>query len=204
MLMQTNKGEFSLLTPITENYGVLKDWTLSDLVARAEQYGRDGAPKLSAALYKNWIASNPDSAWLHAAYFNFSVALAKSGDRLGAINATRECLRLKPDFLPPYINLGRLMEDAGQAGDAVAYWKTLVERLKDVNGETIRNKLVALEQLGRVLESHNIDGPRKTRFDNRWTFRSGSRRSSNIGSLCANASANGPQWLVGTRLRPKP
>ena len=39
-----------------------------------------------------------------------------TGDRPGAINALREAIRIKPDFHPPYINLGRLLEDTGQAG----------------------------------------------------------------------------------------
>ena len=78
---------------------------------------------------------------------------------LGAINATRECIRLKPDFQPPYINLGRLLEDAGQAGEAIAQWKALTDQLKGINGDSVKNKLLALEQLGRVLESNQLDGP---------------------------------------------
>jgi predicted O-linked N-acetylglucosamine transferase (SPINDLY family) len=131
--------------------------TIAELVAHAEQLVRDGDPASSATLYKNWIACNPKNEWLHAAYFNYSVALAKSGDRLGAINATRECIRLKPDFQPPYINLGRLLEDAGQIDEAVGQWRVLTDKLNNINGDSIKNKLVALEQLGRVLESQQLD-----------------------------------------------
>jgi predicted O-linked N-acetylglucosamine transferase (SPINDLY family) len=139
-------------------YPELRHCTLADLIARAEGEIAGGVAGASAMLYKGWIASHPDDPWLHAAYFNYGVALSRSGDQLGAINANHECLRLKPDFHPPYINLGRLLEDTGRAGEAVARWRDLVDRLKDVNGDAIRNKLVALEQLGRVLESHNLDG----------------------------------------------
>ena len=139
-------------------YRLLQRLTIADVIAHAERMV-DGAPTSSAALYKNWIACNSNDQLLHAAYFNYSVALAKSGDRLGAINATRECIRLKPDFQPPYINLGRLLEDAGQAGEAIAQWKTLTDQLKSINGDSVKNKLLALEQLGRVLESNQLDGP---------------------------------------------
>jgi predicted O-linked N-acetylglucosamine transferase (SPINDLY family) len=138
-------------------YRFLQRLTIGDVVAHAEQLVA-GAPTSSAALYKNWIAANSNDQWLHVAYFNYSVALAKSGDRLGAINATRECIRLKPEFQPAYINLGRLLEDAGQAGEAISQWKALTEKLKGINGDSVRNKLLVLEQLGRVLESNQLDG----------------------------------------------
>ena len=138
-------------------YRFLQRLTIGDVVAQAEQLAAD-APTSSAALYKNWIACNSNDQWLHVAYFNYSVALARSGDRLGAINATRECIRLKPEFQPSYINLGRLLEDAGQAGEAITQWKTLTDQLKGINGNSVKNKLMALEQLGRVLESNQLDG----------------------------------------------
>ena len=69
----------------------------------------------------------------------------------------RECIRLKPDFYPPYINLGRLLEDAGQLGTAVTQWLALVNSLPTVNGDAVKHKLMALQQMGRVLESVNQD-----------------------------------------------
>jgi predicted O-linked N-acetylglucosamine transferase (SPINDLY family) len=137
-------------------YRFLQKLTIADVVAHAEQLVAD-TPTSSAALYKNWIACNSNDQWLHVAYFNYSVALAKSGDRLGAINATRECIRLKPEFQPSYINLGRLLEDAGQVGEAITQWKALTDQLKGINGDAVKNKLMALEQLGRVLEGNNLD-----------------------------------------------
>ena len=81
----------------------------------------------------------------------------RCGDRAGAINAFRESIRLKPDFEPPYINLGRVLEDVGQIGGAIAEWMKLVGKLSAVNGETVAHKLTVLQQAGRVLESHNHD-----------------------------------------------
>jgi predicted O-linked N-acetylglucosamine transferase (SPINDLY family) len=104
-------------------------------------------------LYKTWIAYNADDKLLYAVYFNYGVALTENADRLGAINALRECIRLKPDFYPPYINLGRVLEDSGQTGPAVAQWLALVGSLPSINGAALAHKIGALRQIGRVLES---------------------------------------------------
>jgi predicted O-linked N-acetylglucosamine transferase (SPINDLY family) len=143
----------------SQPYADMQRMGMAELIARAEQLQVSGALAAQAALYKGWIATHPGDPWLHAAYFNYSVALAKSGDPMGAINAARECIRIKPDFPPAYINLGRLLEDFGQVGDAVLQWKALVDQMTAITGDSVKNKLLALEQLGRVLESHHLDGP---------------------------------------------
>ncbi len=63
----------------------------------------------------------------------------------------------KSDFCPPYINLGRLLEDGGQVGRAVTQWMALVDKLPAVNGESVAHKTTALQQIGRVLESLHKD-----------------------------------------------
>lgn len=142
-----------------ERFGILQRWTITELFDHTERLQVGGDAASASAAYKGWIARNADHQLLHAVYFNYGVALAKSGDRMGAINATRECIRIKPDFQPPYINLGRLLEDAGESRAAVAQWQALTSRLGEVNGEAVKHKLMALEQLARVLEAHLIDGP---------------------------------------------
>jgi predicted O-linked N-acetylglucosamine transferase (SPINDLY family) len=131
--------------------------SIIDLFSQAEELEKRAEFQQAADLYKTWIAWNSDSHLLHASYFNYAVALGKVGDRAGAINALRECIRLKPDFYPPYINLGRIFEDAGQAGSAVAQWMALVNSLAGVNGDAVKHKLMALQQLGRVLENNQND-----------------------------------------------
>src|SRR5260370_6986117 len=143
----------------SERFAYLEKWTIGDLFNHAEKVLADGAAAASAALYKSWIACNPTNPSLHAAYFNYGVALAKGGDRLGAINATRECIRLKPDFHSAYINLGRLLEDAGQAREAVEQWQALAGRLPQINGESVQHKLAALHQLGRVPDRPHPPSP---------------------------------------------
>ena len=132
--------------------------SIVDLFSDAERLERLQEPQQVVDLYKTWIAANPGNPLLHAVYFNYGVALSKLGDRAGAINALRECIRLKPDFYPPYINLGRILEDIGQLGFAVGQWLALVNSLPAVNGDSVRHKLMALQQLGRVLEGANKDG----------------------------------------------
>ncbi len=133
--------------------------TILELFSDAERLNRLEEPQKVADLYKSWIAANSTSPLLHAAYFNYGVTLSKIGDRAGAINVFRECIRLKPDFYPPYINLGRQLEDAGQPGFAVGQWMELVKGLSAVNGDAVKHKLITLQQLGRVLENAYNDGP---------------------------------------------
>lgn len=113
--------------------------------------------QLVADLYKTWIAHNADNELLYAVYFNYGVALTAVGDNAGAINAFRECIRLKADFCPPYINLGRALEDIGQSGQAVTQWLALVNNLSAVNGDAVAHKTMALQQIGRVLEVAQSD-----------------------------------------------
>jgi predicted O-linked N-acetylglucosamine transferase (SPINDLY family) len=131
---------------------IIELFTEADKLARAEE------PQKAADLYKTWIARNGGNQLLHAVYFNYGVALSRVGDHAGAINALRACINLKPDFYPPYINLGRALEDTGQLGTAVTEWLTLVNSLPSVNGDSVKHKLMALQQLGRVLEGTNTDG----------------------------------------------
>jgi predicted O-linked N-acetylglucosamine transferase (SPINDLY family) len=133
--------------------------SIADLVSCAGQLESFGQKKLVADLYKTWIAHNSSDTLLHAAYFNYGVALSDIGDRPGAIIAFQECIRLRPDFLPCYINLGRVFEDSGKPSEAVTLWLKLVQNLSAVNGESVAHKLTALEQIARVLEGANNDAP---------------------------------------------
>jgi len=73
---------------------------INDLFKEAERLEFSGDVGKAADLYKSWLALNHTDALVHAAYFNYGVALSRTGDRAGAINAMRECIRIKPDFHP--------------------------------------------------------------------------------------------------------
>ncbi len=159
MLQANNSRQgFDVRASDFATFGLVQKFTVGELFDHAGKLLASGDAASSAVLYKNWIAGNASSEFLYAAYYNYAVALDKAGDRFGAINATREAIRLRPDFHPPYINLGRLLEDSGQALEAVLQWQALTNRLKEINGATVKDKLLALHQLGRVFESHQVDG----------------------------------------------
>lgn len=133
--------------------------TIAALFRDADLIEKAQGAAAAADLYKRWIALNPDDPHLAPAHFNMAVVAQRSGDVHAAINALRDALRIDPDFHPSYINLGRALEDLGQTGAAVGQWLAMVNRLPAVNGPALRHKVMALHQLGRVLEFNHADGP---------------------------------------------
>jgi len=131
--------------------------SIADLFREAEKLDATNDTAGAVELYKRWTALNPEDPNLAAALFNMAVAVQRTGDGFSAINALRQALRVDPDFHPPYINLGRLLEDHGQTGAAVSQWLALSGRLSAVNGPARRHKLMALQQVGRVLEFNHVD-----------------------------------------------
>ena len=123
----------------------------------AEKLKAAGRSPQAVELYKTWIAYHPDHPVLHAVYFNYGVALGELRDVPGAINAFRAAIRLKPDFYPPYINLGSLLDAQGQRDRAVREWTAIVDALPMVTGDAVTYKTMALKQIGRVLETTNND-----------------------------------------------
>ena len=135
----------------------LPQMEITELLNCAEQIKALGQPKRAVDLYKTWIAFHADHPLLHAVSFNYAVSLAEIQDTAGAINALRETIRIKPDFYPPYINLGNQLEAAGRGDAAVASWRAVVEDLPSVTPDSVSYKTMALNQIGRVLEGINSD-----------------------------------------------
>ena len=126
---------------------------LVDLIGAAARLKVLGGNSQALALYKTWIAANTDHAILWAAYFNYSVALGEANDLSGSGLALRTAIQLNPDFCAPYINLGAILDRQGDPGQAVAEWMALVTKFPTVTGDTILHKTMALNQIGRVLET---------------------------------------------------
>lgn len=131
--------------------------SIADLFREAELLETTEGAAAAAGLYRRWIALNPDDPHLAPAHFNMAVVAQRAGDPFSAINALRDALRIDPDFHPSYINLGRALEDQGQSGAGVSQWLALVNRLPAINGPALRHKLMALHQIGRVLEFNHAD-----------------------------------------------
>ena len=125
---------------------------LPDLLRHATEQ-----PAQAIALYKTWIARNAGHPALHAVMFNLGVALADTGDLAGAAIVLRDTIRLAPGFAPPHINLGGILERLGQRDQAIAVWADYANAPAPLTGETIAFKTQALKQMGRVLESANLD-----------------------------------------------
>jgi len=134
-----------------------KNLPVMELLGLTDQLNKGGEATLAIALYRAWIECNSDNPILHAIYFNYAVVLTGANELAAARAAHAEAIRLKPDFYPPYINLGHVLDRLGAGGDAVLTWQQLVTRLAGITGETINFKTVALKQIGRVLERGFLD-----------------------------------------------
>ena len=142
----------SVLAPIVER-AKARRLSLSELFQAAETLTGADAARQRAELYKAWIAFNPDNPLAHLAYFNYSVALREIGDLGGAINALQACRQIDAEFGPAHVNLGRAYEDSGDVGQAVAEWKKFADACASVTPARISHKLMALQNIGRVLET---------------------------------------------------
>lgn len=109
------------------------------------------------ALYQAWLKHNRDNPLIYAVRFNYGVFLMDNGDLAGAAEQLEDSVESHPDFMPSYINLGRVYERQGAADKAVRQWSAAVDKMAPVNGSAISHKTIALNQMARVLESNNQD-----------------------------------------------
>ncbi|WP_237152256.1 O-linked N-acetylglucosamine transferase, SPINDLY family protein [Oryzibacter oryziterrae] len=145
-------GAFSPNSPAGEQkIGVL------DLIRAADKLKLVGEPKAAETLYAGWIQSNPNDPLLYAVLFNYAVMLTDAGAFDAARQAFERSIELKDDFMPSYINLGRVFERMGAAGQGILRWSAGTEKLAQVNGTAIGFKTTLLNQIGRTLESVSQD-----------------------------------------------
>ena len=130
--------------------------SLPDVFQAAERLNAAGKPADAAEIYKTWIAYNDAHPLLHLVHFNHSVTLRQMGDLPGAINALRACLKLDPDFGAAHINLGRALEDGGQAAQAIQQWRVYAERTAHSTPDLLKHRLMTLQHIGRVMENAGL------------------------------------------------
>ena len=140
-----------------KNQAISRQLPVGDLIVAAELLATRGELRSAADLYKTWIEHNSDHGLLFAVYFNWGAALMAVRDYPASIEAFRGAIRLKPDFHVAIINLGRVLEENGQRDEAIEQWLGLVNTLAGVNGKTVADKTMALQQIGRVLEAMKND-----------------------------------------------
>ena len=127
--------------------------SVSDAITTAESMKKQpGGGDLASQFYSLWLQLNPNDPMLQVVYFNMAVTLSDAGKLEEAKQALEKCIAIAPDFYPPYINLGTLLERMGNASGAVMQWNALASRLAAVNGQSVTFKAMALKQIARVLE----------------------------------------------------
>lgn len=134
-----------------------RELTVPDLIRSVELLTKGGQGQAALTLYATWIDQNPAHPLLYAVLFNHSVALTDSGQLEPARAALERALALNADFIPAYINLGRIHERQGSIGNALSQWSLALARLDAVTGTAVAHKTTALNQSARTLEAADQD-----------------------------------------------
>jgi len=141
----------ALLQSMTASFSV------TDLIKTAETLKRSGQTASIETVYAAWLGHHPDDPLRYAVLFNYSVALQD----VGKLDAARECLEQAiaqhPEFMPAYINLGRIYERQGKIGLAVIQWSAGLAKMGGVTGTSVMHKTTALNQSARALEALSQD-----------------------------------------------
>jgi predicted O-linked N-acetylglucosamine transferase (SPINDLY family) len=124
--------------------------TLGELIHAAAMQVQSGNRAGACDLYNGWIAANETHALKHVALFNLSTIYSDAGDPVSSMRALQQAIRHSEDFLPAYINLGRLFEAAGQPEQALELWYAGVSRPMSMNGLSIQHTVTALKQIARL------------------------------------------------------
>ncbi|MBR0554841.1 glycosyl transferase [Ciceribacter sp. L1K23] len=158
MSMNTNVPAPDQVSPLPNLLDRARNGQMSliELFQITETLNAGGHRPQAMEFFKNWIAFNDGNPLAHVALFNYSVALSQSGDTAGAIQALRTAIKQNPLFGPGHINLGRALEDAGQAAKAIEQWRQYVQLTADVTPDRLSHKHMSLQHIGRVLEGAAI------------------------------------------------
>lgn len=136
--------------------------SVPDLIRTTETFKQSGQLASVEAAYAAWVASHPQDPLLYAVLFNYSVALTDSGKIVEAQQALEQAIGLSPDFMPAYINLGRVLERQGKIGLAIVQWSAALARMAAVNPSAVSHKVTTLNQSARALEAVSQDDPAET------------------------------------------
>jgi predicted O-linked N-acetylglucosamine transferase (SPINDLY family) len=134
-----------------------RDFSVSDLIRTAEALKLNGQKNSVEMLYRTWVEHNQDHPLLYAILFNYSVVLSDENKLDEAQSTLEKAIALNADFMPAYINLGRIYERKGRVGLAIIEWSMAIDRMAAVNGPAITHKTTALNQSARALEQANKD-----------------------------------------------
>lgn len=128
-----------------------------DLIRAVELLKQAGQASAAAALYATWIDHNSTHPLLYAVLFNYAVALTDAEQLEAARACLERAIALNPEFIPAYINLGRVCERGGNVGLALTHWSAALARMESVTGSAVSHKTTALNQSARTLETAEQD-----------------------------------------------
>jgi predicted O-linked N-acetylglucosamine transferase (SPINDLY family) len=131
--------------------------SVSDVIRTADTLKQSGQTRSVLTLYATWIQHNQDHPLSYAILFNYAVMLTDAGELVAATAHFEHAIAVNPDFIPAYINLGRVYERLGRAGAAVTLWSAGLARTAAIHGSAITHKITALNQCARALESSGQD-----------------------------------------------
>ena len=83
--------------------------------------------------------------------------LADAGKLAPARELLERAVALNPEFMPAYINLGRVYERLGMVSLAVVQWSAVAAKLAPITGAALSHKTTALNQSARALETASQD-----------------------------------------------
>jgi predicted O-linked N-acetylglucosamine transferase (SPINDLY family) len=128
---------------------------IGELVETAIGLASQGEPKLARDLYRGWLAANPDNPQRFVAHFNCSALDSELGETDAAAKELNAAITVNPDFVPAYINLGGILERAGNVNSALEHWNMAARRPRPVSGLAVSYTATALRQIARVLSDHH-------------------------------------------------
>ena len=121
--------------------------SLADLVTEAQRLQQGGQADAAVALYQRWIVDGP-VAMRHVACFNLGTTLGALNRSAEAEAAYRQAVALQPNFPHARLNLGHLLERAGQPEPAMQQWRVVID-----SGAAPDLRVHAWNNLGRLLET---------------------------------------------------
>jgi predicted O-linked N-acetylglucosamine transferase (SPINDLY family) len=126
---------------------------LPELIEAAIRFSGAGQSAQARQVYQDWIDHNRSHPQLYVAYFNYAALAGQMQDQAAAAAALSEAIALNPDFVPAYINLGRIYEECGAIDHAVELWRLAARRTTPVNASAVQYATTALTQIARVLSA---------------------------------------------------
>lgn len=150
--------------PAIENQfatSVLSAWQgkleFNQLLGVAENLEKNGLTPLVAVLYQTWLRRN-QTPYNHIVLFNLGTVLFNQADLSGAKEVYLQAVKLAPAFVQPHFNLGLIHEREGNIDAAVNEWRWIDDHVKPTALEHRPLLLLALNNLGRVLENNKLYG----------------------------------------------